>query len=180
MARSGSAGHFCSQVQAGCMACCVRPRKTHLQRAIFCSFSWNTLIKVALTGDLCVRTTSKIKPQKELAQDISNCFFWIDDSELCGLDSAQRETLQSSLYGYTDCGWRRQATPSLGLCFSFVSSTEKGSLPVVFSVLGLCLRLMAFVTVWSTAVSPLPDLATSDSLRYMCSVQRYSAQEIWR
>ena len=74
--RSGSAGHFCTRVHAGCMAGCVRlggsgkekksfflfhyplvrPRKTHLRRATFCSFCLNTLW-VILTDDLCVRRT---------------------------------------------------------------------------------------------------------------------------
>ena len=65
--RSGSAGHFCTQVHASCMAGCVRPRKMHLRRATFCSFCLNTL-RVILTDDLCVW---KIKPQKELEQDLS-------------------------------------------------------------------------------------------------------------
>ena len=54
--RSGSAGHFCTRVHAGCMARCVRPRKTHLGRATFCSFCLNTL-RVILTDVLCVRIT---------------------------------------------------------------------------------------------------------------------------
>ena len=54
--RSGSAGHFCTRVDAGCMAGCVRSRKTHRRRATFCSFCLNTL-RVILTDDLCVRRT---------------------------------------------------------------------------------------------------------------------------
>ena len=54
--RLGSAGHFYTRVHAGCMAGCVRSRKTHLRRATFCSFCLNTL-RVILTDDLCVRRT---------------------------------------------------------------------------------------------------------------------------
>ena len=72
--RSGSAGHFCTRVHAGCMAGCVRPRKTHLRRATFCSFCLNTLRGI-LIDDLCVRRTWKIKPKKELEQDFLFFFF---------------------------------------------------------------------------------------------------------
>ena len=58
-------------------------------------------------------------------------------------DSKQRTTLQSGLYSDTDCGCRRQATPSLG----FVFYTEKSSTSSVLAVLVLCLRSLAFVTV---------------------------------
>ena len=51
----------------------MRPRKTHLRRANFCSFCLNTL-RVILTDDLCVRRTWKIKPEKELEQDFSIFF----------------------------------------------------------------------------------------------------------
>ena len=56
MAPSGSAGHFCTRVHVGCMAGCVRPRKTHLRNATFCSFCLDT-VRVILTDDLCVRRT---------------------------------------------------------------------------------------------------------------------------
>ena len=107
---SGSAGHFCTRVHAGCMAGCLRPRKTHLRRTTFCSFCLNTL-RVILTDDLRVRRTWKIKPEKELEQDFS--IF----SDRWQWDSEQRTTLQTGLYGDTDCGCRWQATPSLGFCF---------------------------------------------------------------
>ena len=143
--RSGSAGHFCTRVHAECMAGCVRPRKTHLRRATFCSFCLNTL-RVILTDDLCVRRTWKIKPEKEVEQDFSIFFGSITVSSVHGpWDSEQRTctTLQSALYSDTDCGCRRQATHSLGFCFS----TEKSSTPTVLAVLVLCLRSLAFVTV---------------------------------
>ena len=47
------------------MAGCMRPSKTHLGKATFCSFCLNTL-RVTLTDDLCVRRTWKITPEKEL------------------------------------------------------------------------------------------------------------------
>ena len=71
--RSGSAGHFCTRVHAGCMAGCVRPRKTHLGRATFCSFCLKTL-RVILTDDLCLRKTWEIKRQKESGEDASIFF----------------------------------------------------------------------------------------------------------
>ena len=89
------------------MAGCVPPRKTHLRRAAFCSFCLNTL-RVILTDDHCVWRTWKIKPEKELEQDIS-IFFRIDD-KWAVRDSDQRTTLQTGLFSDTDCGCRRQAT----------------------------------------------------------------------
>ena len=80
--RSGSAGHFCTRVRAGCMARCVRPRKFHLRRATFCSFCLNTL-RVILTNEIWVRRTWKIKPEKELEQGFS-IFFGSMTSEQCG------------------------------------------------------------------------------------------------
>ena len=111
--RSGSAGHLCTRVHAGCMAGCVRRRKTHLRRATFCSFCLNTL-RVILTDDLCVWRTWKIKPEKELEQDFS---FFFGSMTVSMWDSEQCTTLQGGLYSDTDCGCRRQATPSLGFCF---------------------------------------------------------------
>ena len=56
MAPLGSAGHFCTRMHVGCMAGCLRPRKTHLRKATFCSFCFDT-VRVILTDDLCVRRT---------------------------------------------------------------------------------------------------------------------------
>ena len=143
------------------MAGCVRPRKTHLRRATFCSFCLNTL-RVILMDDLCVRRTWKIKPEKELEQDFS--IFFSDRWQSAVWDSEQRTTLQSGLYSDTDCGCRWQATLRLG----FVFYTEKSSTPSVLAVLVLCLRSLAFVTVSTRPLRVCPDLA--NSLRYiMCT-----------
>ena len=120
--RSGSAGHFCTRMHAGCMAGCLRPRKTHLRNATFCPFCLDT-VRVILTDDLCVQRTWKIKPQKEFQQDIS--IFRINDSEKCRTQNNRHgdgTTLQS---GDTDCGCWRQATPSLGFCFPLFSPQKR-------------------------------------------------------
>ena len=71
--RSGSAGHFCTRVNAGCMAGCMRPRKTHPGRATSYSFCLKTP-RLILTDELCVLKTWKIKRQNELEQDNSIFF----------------------------------------------------------------------------------------------------------
>ena len=160
--RWGSAGHFCTRVHAGCIAGCVRQRKTHLWRATFYSFCLNTL-RVILDHDLCVRRTWKIMPEEELEHDFS--IFFGSMTLWAVWDSEQRTTLQSGLNGDTDCGCRRQATPSLvGFCFPHRKTTPS-VLPFdcsgfVFAVtcIGVCHRL--------TATSRLPHLA--NSLRYIC------------
>ena len=87
-------------------------------------------------------------------------FFRIDD-KWAVWDSEQRTTLQTGLYSDTDCGCRRQATPSLGFCFPHRKRFTPGDL----AVLALCLRLLAFVTVtiWRShrvcqIFADLPDL----------------------
>ena len=139
--RSSSAGHFCTRVHAGCMAGCVRPRKTHLRRATFCSFCLNTL-RVILTDDLCVRRTWKIKPEKELEQDFSFFFFRIDDSEHCGTqNSVQHCRVAWTVIRTAVVGGKRH------LRLGFVFYTAKSSTPSVLAVLVLCLQSLAFVTV---------------------------------
>ena len=119
--RSGSAGHFCTRVHAGCMAGCVRPRKTRLRRANFCSFCLNTL-RVILTDDLCVRRTWKIKPEKELEQDFSIFFGSMTVSSVRFRTAYRYAYMYNTvewLVSDTDFGCRRprQAKPSLGFCF---------------------------------------------------------------
>ena len=41
--QSGSAGHFCTPVHAGCMAGCVPLRKTYVSRGTFCSFCFRSI-----------------------------------------------------------------------------------------------------------------------------------------
>ena len=138
--RSGSAGHFCTRVRAGCMARCVRPRKTHLRRATFCSFCLNTL-RVILTDDFWVRRTWKIKPEKELEQGFS-IFFGSMTSEQCVTqNNVQQCRVACTVTRTAVVGGKRR------LRLGFVFPTEKGSTPSVLAVLVLCLRLLAFVTV---------------------------------
>ena len=112
--RSGSAGHFCTRVYAGCMAGCVLPRKTHLRRANFCSFCLNMLWGDTYRWYLCSKNLKNQAREKESAQDFS--IFQIDD-KWAVWDSEQHTTLQIGLYSDPDCGCQRQATPSLGFCF---------------------------------------------------------------
>ena len=140
MAPVGLCGALLHTVHAGCMAGCVRPRKTHLRRATFCSFCLNTL-RVILTDDLCVRRTWKIKPEKELEQDFSICFR-IDDSEQCGTKNSVQ---------HCRVAWTVAQTAVVGgkrhLRLGFVFYTEKSWTPCVLAVLVLCLRSLAFVSV---------------------------------
>ena len=164
--RSGSAGHFCTRVHAGCMAGCVRPRKTHLRRATFCSFCLNTL-RVILTDDLCVRRTWKIKPEKELEQDSSIFFFGSMTVSSVGLRTAYNTAEWLVVVQWH--GLRLRVGGKRHLRLGFVFYTEKSSTPSVLAVLVLCLRSLAFVTVSTRpATSRLPDLA--NLLRYiMCT-----------
>ena len=138
--RSGSAGHFCTRVHAGCMAGWVWPRKTHLRRATFCFFCLTTL-RVILTDDLCVRRTWKIKPEKELEQEFFY-FFGSMTSEQCGTqNNVQHCRLACTVTRTAVVGGKRR------LRLGFVFPTENGSTPSVLAVLVLCLRLLAFVTI---------------------------------
>ena len=165
--RSGSAGHFCTRVHAGCMAGCVRPRKTHLRRATFCSFCLNTL-RVILTDDLCVRRTWKIKPEKELEQDFS--IFISDRWQWAVWDSEQRKQ-------HCRVVWTVTLTAVVGgkrhLRLGFVFYTEKSSTPSVLAVLVLCLRALAFVTV---SAQP-PRVCQIWRTRYGTCVQEPSTSE---
>ena len=149
---------------AGCMAGCVRSRKTRLRRATFCSFCLNTL-RVILTDDLCVRRTWKIKPEKELEQDFLFSDRWQVSS--AGL----RTTYNTADWLVQWLGLRLSAASD-----GFVFPTEKGSTPSALAVLVLCLRLLAFVTVQRP-----PRVWQSDiwltCIRYMCSAQRYKSSE---
>ena len=60
---------------------------------------------------LCSKNLKNAR-ERELEQD-----FFSDRWQWAVWDSEQRTTLQSGLYSDTECGWRQQATPSLGFCF---------------------------------------------------------------
>ena len=167
--RSGSAGHFCTRVYAGCMVGCVRPRKTHLRRATFCSFCLNTLW-VILTDDLCVRRTWKIKPEKELEQDSSLFFFGSMKVSSVVLRTAYNTAgVTCTVTRTAVVGGKRH----LRLGFGFY--TEKSSAPSVLAVLVLCLRSLAFVTV-SACIWP-PRVCQIWLTRYGTCVQEPSTSE---
>ena len=134
--------------------------KTHLQNATFCSFCLDT-VRVILTDDLCVRRTWKIKPQKSSSKIF--LFFRIDDSEHCWTQN-NGTTLQS---GNTDCGCRRQATPSLGFSFPLFSLQKRVPYPAFwlfwFCVCGYWLLSPSFGHLTS---------ARSGTRWYMCTTVR--------
>ena len=82
--RSGLRGTF--QVHAGCVAGCVRPRKTHPGRATSCSFCMNRLW-VIQTISVWEELEKKTSHRKNLEQDIFFTFR-IDDSEQCGTQNS--------------------------------------------------------------------------------------------
>ena len=135
---SGTAGHFCTKVHAGCVAVCVRPRKTHLRKATI-MLLLPELHGVILADYLCVSRTGKTKPLQETEEDIYIFFRPMTVSGV-GLRTG---------YNQAEClvRWHalRLSAASdafcvlLFLCVFFF--TEKGSAPSVFAVLNL-----AFVT----------------------------------
>ena len=168
--RSGSAGHFCTRVHAGCMAGCVRAeKKLTLGELLFTPFAWKRVGWYLQTISVFEKL-EKIKRQKELEQDIT-IFLRIDDGEQCGTqNNVQHCRAPSTVTRTTVVGGKRR------LRLKLFSPQKKVSTPSVLAVLALCLRFLAFVT-----VSRPPRVYQIWLTRYCtCVVYSSESQRRWK
>ena len=169
--RPGSAGNFCTQVHAGWLVACGRwlvgwlhaAEKNSPSESYFCSLCLITR-RVILTDDLCVRRTWKIRPQKELEQDILFCR--IDDSSgACGnQNNVQHCRAPCTVIQTSVVGDKRR----LRFGFAFLCFPPQKRVPhLTFSLFWFC--VCGYCLLWPS-YDRLPSVGLW--LLYMCGVQR--------